>query len=480
MSDFFGYFEVARNLASTGRYETEPGVPDARRSPAYPVLLSFAFRGAPEGAALLGAKVINLALFVLAGLAGAQLARRLWGDDAGLWTAAILAFLPDPSYGGPARGREPARAIAPRRISCMSAASWTREFSAARAVGLGLLAGLLCLTRAVFYFVPLVWLAGALAGRLGGKRIVRELLLILVVAHAVLLPWAIRNGRVFGRSTPFNLVGGVGIFIANNPKATGQWYAWSDDLERLRPGVLARGDVAIDDAARAEAWRWIREHPGAAAREYLRRLGIVLKDDAFAAEFAIFARSIPHRGGPLAVLPEGHPLERHRRPVHAVLRISGVLLAIAGLGGFWLLVRAARKGSLRDRILAAGFLAAALYVPLVSAVMAVNGRYRWAAEDTIAPVGGLFLSRLRPGRQGRKAARRCRPFRLQRSLDREADQKRRGRGRRARGRRPRPPSRMSFQRVMATAARAPSPETPPSVRASEARRGSSCRRRSRP
>ena len=71
-----------------------------------------------------------------------------------------------------------------------------------------------------------------------------------------------------------------------------------------------------------------------------------------------------------------------------------MLLAAAALGGFWLLVRAARKGSLRDRTLAAGFLAAALYVPLFSAVMAVNGRYRWAAEDVIAPVAGLFLSRL--------------------------------------------------------------------------------------
>ena len=152
--------------------------------------------------------------------------------------------------------------------------------------------------------------------------------------------------------------------------------------------------MAIDDAARAEAWRWIREHPGAAARGYLRRLGIVLKDDAFAAEFAIFARSIPHRGGPLAVLPEGHPLERRRGLVHAVLRISGVLLAAAALGGFWLLVRGARAGSLRDRILTAGFLAAALYVPLVSAVMAVNGRYRWAAEDVIVPLAGLFFARL--------------------------------------------------------------------------------------
>jgi hypothetical protein len=394
VSDFFGYFEVARNLASTGRYETEPGFPDARRSPAYPVLLSLAFRGAPEGSALLGAKLINLALFVLAGLAGAQLARRLWGDAAGLWTAAILAFLPRSVLMADLLAAE--NLLAPLLLTylLLCVGSWTGVFSARRVAGLGVLAGLLCLTRAIFYFVPLVWLAGALAGRLGRKRIWRELLLLLVVAHAVLLPWAIRNGRVFGRSTPFNLVGGVGVFLANNSNATGQWYAWPQDLERLRPGVLARGDVAIDDAARAEAWRWIREHPGLALRGYLRRLGVVLKDDAFAAEFAIYARSIPHRGGPLAVLPEGHRLERHRGLVHAVLRISGVLLAAAALGGFWLLVRAVRKGSLRDLTLATGFLAAALYVPLISAVMAVNGRYRWAAEDAIAPVAGLFLSRL--------------------------------------------------------------------------------------
>ena len=177
-----------------------------------------AFRGAPEGSALLGAKVINLALFVLAGLAGAQLARRLWGDDAGLWTAAILAFLPRSVLMADLLAAE--NLLAPLLLGylLMSAASWTREFSATRAAGLGLLAGSLCLTRAVFYFVPLVWLAGALAGRLGGKRIVRELLLILVVAHAVLLPWAIRNGRVFGRSTPFNLVGGVGALHRQQPE----------------------------------------------------------------------------------------------------------------------------------------------------------------------------------------------------------------------------------------------------------------------
>jgi len=214
------------------------------------------------------------------------------------------------------------------------------------------------------------------------------------VAHAALLPWAIRNAHVFGRFTPFNLVGGVGIFIANNPNATGQWYAWPDDLERRRPGTLARGDAAIDTAAREEALSWIGAHPGSAVAAYLRRLGIILKDDAFAAEFAIFARSIPQVGGPVAVLPAGHPLESRRVLVHRVLRVSGLFLAAAGIAGFWLLLRRAREGALRDRAMAAGFLAAALIVPLFSAAMAVNGRYRWSPEDVLAPLAGLSLSRI--------------------------------------------------------------------------------------
>ena len=394
VSDFFGYFEVARNLVATGGYETEPGVPDGRRSPAYPVWLSLAFRAAPDGGELLGAKLGNIWLFVLAGLVAAALSRRLWGDAAGLWTAGILAFLPRSILMADLLAAE--NLLAPIFLTylLLCAASWLRNSSAGLAASLGLVAGLLCLTRAVFYLVPLVWLIGALAARLGARRIARELLVMLVVAHAVLLPWALRNARTLGRFTPLNLVGGVGVFIANNPNATGQWYAWAEDLEKEHPGVIARGHVAIDDAAREEAWRWIRANPGTAARLYARRLAIVLKDDAFTAEFAIYAKAIPNRGGPIAVLPAPHPLDGHRRLVHGVLRISGLLLAAAALAGFWLLFRGARQGSLRDRALAAGFLTAALYVPLVSAAMAVNGRYRWAAEDAIAPLAGLFLSRI--------------------------------------------------------------------------------------
>ncbi len=392
VSDFYGYFVVAENLVRGNGYRTEPGALDARRSPAYPVLLSVAMRAAPAAGHLLAARLVNVALFVLAGLAAAALARRLRGEAAGLWTAALLAFLPRPLLMADLLAAE--NLVAPLLFAylLLAAGSWVRGLSAGRAAALGLVAGLLVLTRAVFYFVPLVWLAGALAARRPRRAVARELVVMLIVAHAVLLPWAVRNARAVGRFTPFNLVGGVGLFIANNANATGQWYAWSEDLERLRPGTLSSGDVAVDDAAREEALRWIRANPGRAAALYLRRLGIILKDDAFAAEFSIFAEAVPYRDGPKAVLPGPHPLKEHPKLVRGVLRWSGVLLALAAVGGFVQLLRRARAGSLADRALAAGFLAAALYVPLMSAAMHVNGRYRWAAEDALMPVAGLFLA----------------------------------------------------------------------------------------
>ena len=75
------------------------------------------------------------------------------------------------------------------------------------------------------------------------------------------------------------------------------------------------------------------------------------------------------------------------------MRAAGLLLAATALCGFLVIVRRARQGSIGDRALAAGFAAAALYVPLVSAAIAVNGRYRWPTEDVIMPVAGMALDR---------------------------------------------------------------------------------------
>ena len=391
VSDFYGFFRVAQNLAAVGRYEAKPGLTDNGRSPAYPALLSLVFRAAPDRE-LAAAKAVNVALFAGAALAAAALARRLWGDAAGLWTAALVSFLPRPVLMTDLVASENLAALLlfPFLLTC--AASWRRS-SLAAAAAVGALAGLLCLTRAVLYAVPLIWLAGALAAKRPARRLVPELVIVLAIEHAILLPWALRNARAIGQLTPFHSVGGVGLFIANNAHATGEWYRWGDDLERLRPGVLGRGPAAIDNAAREEALRWIRANPSAAARGYARRLKTIVADDAFPATFAIFAEAIPAPAELKPVLPGPHPLKEHAGLVRLVLGAASVLLAAAALGGFVVLLRNARTGSTLERALLASFLLAALYLPLAAAASAANGRSRWMTEDAVTPLAGMFLAR---------------------------------------------------------------------------------------
>jgi 4-amino-4-deoxy-L-arabinose transferase-like glycosyltransferase len=392
VSDFWEYMRSAQSLARTGRYEASPGIPNSGHPPAYPLLLSLALRLAPPDD-LFAAKLVNFTLAVLAGLLGATFARRFWGDTAALCTAAWLAFFPRSLLTADLIASENLFSPLLLLFLLLAAISWTRRPSFLLAASIGGVIGLLTLTRSVAYFLPIVWLVGAVASRRPARRLAAELLLVVVAEHAVLLPWAMRNSRAVGRFTFLNTVGGVGLFIGNNSHATGDWYDWIADLETLRPGISRLGPIAIDRAAREEALRWIAGNPGSAALLYVRKLRIILTDDGLAAAFTIFGEGNSPPGQPASVLPGPSPLKRHPQAVHRLLRASGVLLALCALGGFVLLVRRARKGSVVDRTLAAGFVAAALYVPIVSAAIAVNGRYRWPVEDVITPLAGLFLSK---------------------------------------------------------------------------------------
>jgi len=392
VSDFWEYFSAARNLAASGRYEAVPGVPVGGHPPAYPLLLSAAFRAVPPDWDLAAAKIVNALLAAGTALAAAGLARRFWGDAAGLWTAAWLSFLPRSLLMSDLVASENLFEPLLLLFLLLAAISWTRPASLALAAAIGAVAGFLTLTRSVGYLLPLVWLFGAAIARRPWRRVAGELLVILALEHAVLIPWGIRNARVLGRFTLFNDVGGVGLFIGNNEHATGDWYDWTADLEGLRPGVFSQGPLAVDDAAREEARKWIRAHPGATLRLYGHKLYIVAKDDCVAAAFAIYAEGIRPPDPPADALAGLHALKRHRRAVCGVLRTTGLLLAAAAMGGVIILFLG--RASTTDRLVAAGILAAALYVPVLSSAIAVNGRYRWPSEDAVAPLAGLCLAGL--------------------------------------------------------------------------------------
>ena len=287
VSDFLDYFHRAVSLARSGDDVLRPGLPDASHPPAYPIALSIAIHLAPERS-LLAAKAANAVLAMFAAWLGAILARGQWGDGAGLWTAALFSFFPRSLLMSDLMASENLYAPLLLLFLLLSARRWTAEPSLPLAAAACLVIGLLTLTRSVAYFLPVVWLAGVAAGRGGPRRIAAEFFLLLAVEHAALLPWAIHNARTLGRFTYLSTVGGVGLYIGNNPNATGEWYEWAGDLERRRPGVGARGAIAVDDAAREEAFAWIRANPGRAAALYFRKLLLILTDDGFAAGFTIF------------------------------------------------------------------------------------------------------------------------------------------------------------------------------------------------
>jgi len=267
----------------------------------------------------------------------------------------------------------------------------------------GLCIGAAALTRSIGYFLPIVWLAGMAAKRVRLRVILAEVALLLAVEHGVMLPWALHNATASGRFTFLGNLGGVGLFIGNNPHATGGWYVWTSDLEHARPGVFARGPMAVDEAARQEALRWIRENPGRAARLYFKKLWIILSDDTSIAGWALYGKGISPPEPGIDVLPSSHFAWRHQRTVLRVLRAADLLLLASGLGGLVLLFLRERHGRHEDLALAVGILAAIAYVPLFSAPIAVNGRYRWPSEDVSLPLAALFVTSrksLRSGRSG--------------------------------------------------------------------------------
>jgi hypothetical protein len=398
ISDFAEYFATARSLVGVGRYEMSPGTPNGNHPPAYALLLADAIRVAPPGAELLAAKSLNAALSALAVLLGAAFARRLAGPAAGLWAAFWTAFFPRSLLSSGLVASENLFAPLLLLFLLLCSASWTSARRPSVAAAIGLVVGALALTRSVAYLLPVVWLLGALAARRPARTWAAELLLILAVQHALMLPWALRNARTFGRFTFLNQVGGIGLFIGNNPNADGHWYPWADDLERLRPGVHARGLVAVDAAAREEAWTWIRTNPGRAAALYAHKLRLILTDDSDAANFAILVDAASPSGERVVALPGPHPLKDHAAALRRILRVAGLLLAAAGLGGWILLARRALAGSRPAAALAAGLAAAVLYVPVLSAAIAVSGRYRWPAEDALMPLAGIFCAWLSTGR----------------------------------------------------------------------------------
>jgi 4-amino-4-deoxy-L-arabinose transferase-like glycosyltransferase len=394
ISDFWSYLSRAQNLVEHGEYAPFPGAPDASYPPAYPLLLTAAVL--LPGDPITNAKAINVLLGVLLVALSWALARRLWGPREAAATAILVALYPRYILLPALLASE--NLFAPLLLAwlLLAVSSFMGNRPLKAAAWAGVILGLLTLTRSAGY---LLWVLWPIAGFAAGKRwrmIMRELVLLVVVQHAVLLPWAVRNSMTFGDFSFLTSTRGINLFIGNRPEATGRWTEWLPDLQRIDPEIRDRNPFEQSRIAGREARRWIVHHPLDAADLDTKKLFMLVTDSE---KYLVFytvsgsSRSVPPGGA--EVLPVDHPARRHAPLLLTLLNISFFAVgALQVLGGFLLLRRARRT---RHRETAAGVIllgGTAAYFLLTASVFFAASRFRWPAVDALMPLAGFVLAHI--------------------------------------------------------------------------------------
>lgn len=416
-SDFEMYFRMANSLAVAGNLK---GIA-AMHPPGYSILLAIVFVVVPGVDHVLLAKLTNCFLGAVTIIAASAVARRFWGEAAGFAAALIMAFFPRqlvmPSLLASENLFTPLLFV----FIFLVAEVWQREDALSRAALTGAVIGALTLTRSVAYYIGAVWLLAAAVSRIGWRRVARELALIVLVQHAVLLPWALRNKADVGRFTFLTTSGGMALSMGNNDNATGLWYeGWLHDFEAAHPGITKAPAAEIDAVAKREAFQWILRNPHRAFELYLKKFGLIFAQDGLAAEWTtnenFWKTPSPTQAPGDAGLERQYSLVAHRELVAAVERYSAWAILLGGVvGAVGLLRRRAAPPQPQASVMAVSILGTLAYIPGLSALVAVNGRYRWPIEDLAVllaalAVAGLFMDRDAPAKsRGTQAAAPTKP-----------------------------------------------------------------------
>lgn len=265
------YLVLAQHLlAGDGLYLDDPAMGArawAEFPPAYPLLL--AAWGSLAGLSALSVLVLSTLLDLGSALAIARLGRRLGEERAGWAAAALYLIWPSVLLDAPLAQKESLEMLAVLALAHGWLGAGERGLWRS-ALAIGGSAGLLALTQPG---------AAALAGlfglvsipRLGFGRMLRVGVAAAVVTVLVMAPWWVRNWHVLGAFVPLTSVGGLSLWIGENPQATGNWMPYPTAATHVPELESARvaGRLAIE---------WMTQHPWEVARsnaaKFVRAMGI--------------------------------------------------------------------------------------------------------------------------------------------------------------------------------------------------------------
>jgi 4-amino-4-deoxy-L-arabinose transferase-like glycosyltransferase len=268
------YVTRALSLADGRGIADADGRPSSLRMPGLPALLAAVFSIAGPNVA--AARVVMCVLGALLAPLCYLLGSVLGGRRAGLPCAALAAVFPNwVWYSGDLMTDLPCAALG-ALLAWMLVEAWRRD-SLPRFALAGLIGGVGVLFRAtMLVFVPgiVLWIFLVVPGL---RRRVAATGLVCGALVCALAPWAARNTAVQGEFVPLSTQGGIELFIANNPRATGvlahDFALYRDELAARYPRDLFPNEARRSAMYERDALSFIRGNFGRFLRLCAVRVG---------------------------------------------------------------------------------------------------------------------------------------------------------------------------------------------------------------
>lgn len=263
VSDGAWYMARAAEMAAGLGYQ-EDGHATAFWPVGYPALLAGTMLVFGKG--LLGPVLLNLACAMLTLWLVLWLGRRIAGSELAARIAALLyaVYPAHIAYTGAPFSEVGYTAVAMAAFALLVARPRDWRFLVAS----GLLFGLATLMRPQTMLFPI----GAVIALMLVCRAFRwtdagkALLILAVAGAAVVLPWTLRNERVFGEPVLVSTNGGVALYTGASDRATGDHFSWEDPALWREIGFPMEERVArqaeLDRHLKALSWTWIADNPG--------------------------------------------------------------------------------------------------------------------------------------------------------------------------------------------------------------------------
>jgi len=202
------------------------------------------------------------------------------------------------------------------------------------------------------------------------KRMGLDLVATLLVAAALIGPWALRNKALFGHPVPVSTNFGANLWMGNNPEAYGGYMPL--------PHTDIPNEVARDQYFKQTATGFIKAHPGRYLALTARRVPLSLDRESIGVTWN--SLGLPH-----ALL----------LPLKALSSAYWLAVLLLGIVGFVLLMRQSLLNLFDPVIVAVGLVFA-------TAILVVGGdRYHLPADPFIAIAAAYALAKWWPGRKAK-------------------------------------------------------------------------------